>query len=554
MGFPQSVADEIFVKCGRHCCLCGKYAGQKMELHHIKQAADGGEDTVDNCIPLCLDCHAEVASYNPRHPKGRKYTETELKGHRDRVFKKYWVDSVQDDRSVAEEHLAEITAQNDTDSERHGPITAVQSLSKIASRIPQNERILKWWNIEEEVFCDATNSCLNLSLDTDPSNICFLDIENLIQKEGSLQNQQPGDRTEYEKKLSEIKEEIETEFNIMEKLEKHPNIVQILEHTFNEWEQDGMFGCDALVRYEPLTSLRKQINRGKLFTEDEILKIGLDISAALMEYHDNQIVHSDICLDSIYINQYGMYKLAQFDFSDRIKQKHILKYEHSRPFGYTAPEQILGEVDSRSDLYSLGIVMHQLISQSRLPPTPLYRFRMDTNPPVNANAALLKVIMKACAPSLEDRYATAQELHTALEQFRSKQYITPSILQRKQNECGAASLAMIFAYWGKALSLDQLCAETRVSPDGCNAGDIMRTAKRFGMDCHGYRRGVDGLIKTPKPCIIHWDFCCFKVLESIKDGCALLNDPVVGHRVISLEELDEGFTGVVLTFSPTDQW
>lgn len=57
-----------------------------MELHHIKQAADGGDNSADNCIPLCLDCHAEVRSYNPHHPKGRKFTETELKGHRDKCY------------------------------------------------------------------------------------------------------------------------------------------------------------------------------------------------------------------------------------------------------------------------------------------------------------------------------------------------------------------------------------------------------------------------------------------------------------------------------------
>lgn len=89
MGFSQTVADEVFVRCGRHCCLCGTYAGQKMELHHIIQAADGGDDSVDNCIPLCLNCHAEVKAYNPRHPKGRKYTEAELKGHRDKYYAQY---------------------------------------------------------------------------------------------------------------------------------------------------------------------------------------------------------------------------------------------------------------------------------------------------------------------------------------------------------------------------------------------------------------------------------------------------------------------------------
>lgn len=89
MGFPQRVADEVFVRCGRHCCLCGIYAGQKMELHHIKQAADGGDDSIDNCIPLCCNCHAEVRAYDPRHPKGRKFTEAELRGHRDKYYAQY---------------------------------------------------------------------------------------------------------------------------------------------------------------------------------------------------------------------------------------------------------------------------------------------------------------------------------------------------------------------------------------------------------------------------------------------------------------------------------
>ena len=92
MGFPVKVANEVLVRCGRHCCLCGKYAGYKIELHHIKQAA-GGDDTADNCIPLCFDCHAEVKAYNSHHPKGRKFTESELKGHRDKCYARYSINS-----------------------------------------------------------------------------------------------------------------------------------------------------------------------------------------------------------------------------------------------------------------------------------------------------------------------------------------------------------------------------------------------------------------------------------------------------------------------------
>lgn len=50
------------------------------------KVADGGDDSAENCIPLCLDCHADVESYNAHHPKGRKYTEKELKGHRDKCY------------------------------------------------------------------------------------------------------------------------------------------------------------------------------------------------------------------------------------------------------------------------------------------------------------------------------------------------------------------------------------------------------------------------------------------------------------------------------------
>lgn len=88
IGFNRSVKEEVLVKCGRHCALCHKFCGTKIELHHIKQKADGGEDSFENCIPLCFDCHAEVKAYNPRHPKGTAYTESELIQHRNILYKR----------------------------------------------------------------------------------------------------------------------------------------------------------------------------------------------------------------------------------------------------------------------------------------------------------------------------------------------------------------------------------------------------------------------------------------------------------------------------------
>lgn len=131
---------------------------------------------------------------------------------------------------------------------------------------------------------------------------------------------------------------------------------------------------------------------------------------------------------------------------------------------------------------------------------------------------------------------------------------TPTIFQMEATECGAASMAMICAYWGKYVPLEQMRIETGVSRDGCNAANIMRAAKRFGMECHGYRKEPESLRTIDLPCMIHWNFNHFVVLEGFKGDHAYINDPAMGRRKLTLQELDEGFTGVVLTFKPTDKF
>lgn len=88
MSFPQSVAERALVASSRCCCICHKFCSTKIELHHIKQRAYGGEDTFENCIPLCFDCHADMGKADPNHPKGKHYSESELIQHRDLWYKK----------------------------------------------------------------------------------------------------------------------------------------------------------------------------------------------------------------------------------------------------------------------------------------------------------------------------------------------------------------------------------------------------------------------------------------------------------------------------------
>jgi NHLM bacteriocin system ABC transporter peptidase/ATP-binding protein len=128
---------------------------------------------------------------------------------------------------------------------------------------------------------------------------------------------------------------------------------------------------------------------------------------------------------------------------------------------------------------------------------------------------------------------------------------TPTVFQMEATECGAASLTMILGYFGKHIPLEQMRIETGVSRDGCNAGNIMKAGKRMGLEVHGYRKNVDGLLKLPVPCIIHWNFNHFVVWEGVKGKDYYINDPAMGRRKLTYEDIDNCFTGVVLTFAVT---
>lgn len=87
MGFPPNVKEQAAVACNRCCCICHEFKGPKLEFHHIKQQADGGDNSFENCIPLCFDCHADMGRTDPRHPKRNHYSERELRMHRDKWYR-----------------------------------------------------------------------------------------------------------------------------------------------------------------------------------------------------------------------------------------------------------------------------------------------------------------------------------------------------------------------------------------------------------------------------------------------------------------------------------
>ena len=151
-----------------------------------------------------------------------------------------------------------------------------------------------------------------------------------------------------------------------------------------------------------------------------------------------------------------------------------------------------------------------------------------------------------------------EELMTAMEK-KMKQPVrhgvakVPVIMQMEALECGAASLAMVLAYYGKWVPLEQVRLDCGVSRDGSNMKNVFLAGQHYGMEAHGYRMELDGLKEEGVfPCIIHWEFNHFVVLDGFRNGKAVINDPARGVVQIPMEEFDEGFTGMVLSFVPSE--
>ena len=224
-----------------------------------------------------------------------------------------------------------------------------------------------------------------------------------------------------------VADELMREVAVMSDMKSHPNVVgcqdyDIIPHT-------GGIGWDILIRMDLLTPLQEYQIRHTM-DEAQVRRLGADICEALIYCQKRGLIHRDIKPGNIFVDELGRFRLGDFGVA-RTADKTMGGMSKQGTENYMAPEVYLGrEYGPTVDIYSLGMVLYQLMNASRLPfyplpPAPIefsHRFEVlkkrmsgaQMPPPCNAGEDFAAIILKACSFESKDRYRTAADFLEAI--------------------------------------------------------------------------------------------------------------------------------------------
>ncbi len=300
----------------------------------------------------------------------------------------------------------------------------------VDSRIKKKTTIFGNWIVDGDAIGDGTGrKNFVYKLKRGHGNwqeYCALKVIPVIEEYGSLDLLSPDEQNSYGERLFQKTQKAKEEIINMEKLRGNTHIVDYLDFDFVDWSEDDCFGRDMYIRMELLHDLRSEMKHNRIYSEEEIIKIGCDICDALILCHGNGILHRDIKPDNIFVNKNGNYKLGDFGISKSMPDViHGYAGTGIGAFAYMPAEQLKGKSNNRVDIYSLGLVLYELSNGNKLPfaqeqfvtdQEVIQRLSGKKFPkPSNASTRLAEVILKACAFNPNERYASAEEFLSELE-------------------------------------------------------------------------------------------------------------------------------------------
>ncbi len=185
-----------------------------------------------------------------------------------------------------------------------------------------------------------------------------------------------------------------------------------------------------VMEYVEGTTIKDELEKGKIFEEKEAIDIVLQIAQALQHAHQRQLLHRDIKPANIILTPEGIAKLADLGMARGTDDQALAKAEKGMTIGtpyYIAPEQIKskGDVDSRADIYSLGATFYHMVTGQ--PPFPRQKIEEvlrahlseELTPPDHLNTKLSsglgEVVEFMMAKNRDDRYPSPEGLIIDLE-------------------------------------------------------------------------------------------------------------------------------------------
>lgn len=228
--------------------------------------------------------------------------------------------------------------------------------------------------------------------------------------------------------LDEITNDILSEVKVMQTLERHEGIIKYQEYDI--LEMPDSYVRFILIKMELLNPLNKILRmRESEFTNQDTARIGIELLRSLSECRSYNIIHRDIKPSNIFVTNDNRYLLGDFG-SARLLEKTMMA-SHKGTLAYMAPEMAAGQsFNATVDIYSLGLVLYQLLNNRRLPfLDSSFKFAdieisiekrlsgVSFPYPENADRELGFIICKMCAYSPKDRYSSPEECLADLESY-----------------------------------------------------------------------------------------------------------------------------------------